>query len=117
MTGCCIIVSTQDLVKAAIGFVKRDEGCDEEVLLASAQQVASATARLRAASNAKSDPLSPSHRCLIEASNAILAATRALVETARIINENNPDAMIVEPSKVAFHCSISTSTSISISLI
>lgn len=54
--------TTQDLVSSANGFVKKEEESDEDILIAAAKQVAAATARLMAASRAKSDPFSDSHK-------------------------------------------------------
>jgi hypothetical protein len=75
--------TTQDLVQFANGFVKKEDGCDEEILIAAANQVAAATARLLAASRAKSDSMSGSHQKLADASMAIGTATQTLVDAAR----------------------------------
>jgi len=88
--------STQDLVSHANGFVKKEEGSDEEFLIASAKQVAAATARLMAASRAKSDPFSDSHKSLAEASKAVASATQALVEAARMAGKAIDDPDIIE---------------------
>eukprot|EP00005_Dracoamoeba_jomungandri_P004888 CAMPEP_0174252644 /NCGR_PEP_ID=MMETSP0439-20130205/2023_1 /TAXON_ID=0 /ORGANISM="Stereomyxa ramosa, Strain Chinc5" /LENGTH=2477 /DNA_ID=CAMNT_0015333213 /DNA_START=52 /DNA_END=7482 /DNA_ORIENTATION=+ len=79
--------TTQDLVSAANGFVQKEEEYDEEYLIASAKQVAAATARLMAASRAKSDPFSDSHKKLSEASKAVATATQKLVEAARMAGQ------------------------------
>eukprot|EP01087_Luapelamoeba_hula_P023545 TRINITY_DN867_c0_g1_i1.p1 TRINITY_DN867_c0_g1~~TRINITY_DN867_c0_g1_i1.p1 ORF type:complete len:2538 (-),score=652.11 TRINITY_DN867_c0_g1_i1:59-7672(-) len=87
--------TTQDLVSCANGFVKKEDGNNEELLIASAKQVAAATARLMAASRAKSDPFSDSHKNLSEASKSVASATQALVEAARMagIALNEPEVI------------------------
>ena len=88
--------TTQDLVSAANGFVKKEKEYDEEMLIASAKQVAAATARLMAASRAKSDPFSDSHKNLAEASKAVAAATQALVDAAKMAGQALAEPEVVE---------------------
>jgi len=90
--------TTQDLVSAANGFVKKEKEFDEEMLIASAKQVAAATARLMAASRAKSDPFSDSHKNLAEASKAVAAATQALVDAARMAGQALAEPEVIETS-------------------
>jgi talin len=75
--------TTMDLVTSANGFVQETDGYDEEYLVASAKAVAAATARLMAASRAKSDPMSQSHNGLAGASKGVATATSSLVEISR----------------------------------
>jgi len=75
--------TTMDLVEASNGFVQRTAGTDDAILISSARQVAAATARLMAASRAKSDPFSETHQTLGNASKEVANATQLLVEAAR----------------------------------
>jgi len=75
--------TTQDLVTSANGFVRHEEGMDDALLISAARQVAAATARLMAASRAKSDPFSETHANLGNASKEVGNATKLLVEAAR----------------------------------
>jgi len=75
--------TTIDLVESSNGFVQRTQGTDDAILISSARQVAAATARLMAASRAKSDPFSDTHTTLGNASKEVANATQLLVEAAR----------------------------------
>jgi len=75
--------TTMDLVESSNGFVQRTAGTDDAILISSARQVAAATARLMAASRAKSDPFSETHQTLGNASKEVANATQLLVEAAR----------------------------------
>jgi len=75
--------STQDLVGAANGFVQKEDGKDDSVLISAARGVASSTSRLMATSRAKSDPFSETHQKLEGASKEVANATQLLVEAAR----------------------------------
>jgi len=87
--------TTMDLVESSNGFVQRKEGTDDAILISSARQVAGATARLMAASRAKSDPFSETHQTLGNASKEVANATQLLVEAARRAAEwvNQPQDM------------------------
>lgn len=87
--------TTQDLVEASNGFVQKEEGKDDAILISSARQVAAATARLMAASRAKSDPFSETHQSLGNASKEVANATQLLVDAARKAAEwvNQPEDM------------------------
>jgi len=60
---------------------------DEEALVASSKAVAAATARLVAASRAKSDPLSTTQQRLTNAAKAVANATQGLVTATRAATE------------------------------
>jgi len=88
--------TTQDLVSSANGFVKKESDCDEDILIAAAKQVAASTARLMAASRAKSDPFSDSHKNLAAASKAVASATQALVDAAKMAGRSLNETEEVE---------------------
>jgi len=63
----------------------------EEELVASAQGVAAATARLVFASRTKADPFSPTQKKLSAAAKAVAEATKQLVEAAKLANKEVED--------------------------
>eukprot|EP01113_Clastostelium_recurvatum_P020003 TRINITY_DN236_c0_g1_i4.p1 TRINITY_DN236_c0_g1~~TRINITY_DN236_c0_g1_i4.p1 ORF type:complete len:2591 (+),score=1077.50 TRINITY_DN236_c0_g1_i4:231-8003(+) len=69
---------------------------DEESLVASSKAVAAATARLVAASRAKSDPLSMTQQRLTNAAKAVANATQQLVAAAKVATEDQERALAEE---------------------
>jgi len=100
--------TTQDLVSSANGFVKKESDCDEDILIAAAKQVAASTARLMAASRAKSDPFSDSHKNLAAASKAVASATQALVDAAKMAGRSLNETEEVEVRIIFAHLTSSS---------